>query len=149
MMRNTHVAVGILLLFAVDRFTPWLAGQEITGAALLLLGAVLPDIDSSTSRLGKRFSLLTAFLKHRGFFHSIFAMTALTILVYIVSADHYFAYVFLVGYFSHLVADSVSKEGTRLFYPSDLKISGPLRVGGWVESVIFLLLAGLAVFLVV
>ncbi len=149
MMGNTHVAIGILLLFVVDGFTPWLAGQEVLGATLVLLGSVLPDIDSATSLLGKKFRFLTAFFKHRGFFHSIFALTAFTIVVYIVSADRFLAYAFFTGYAAHLVSDSITREGTRLFYPSDLTIKGPLRVGSWAETVVFILLAALAVKVVV
>ncbi len=148
-MGRTHLALGALILFLLAKFTNWIAGYEITAAVLILLASILPDIDSSTSFLGRKFKLLKNLLKHRGFFHSIFAMTTFTIIVYAIFQEKILSWIFLIGYASHLLADSVTKEGTKLFYPRDLKVKGPLRVGSFAETVIIFILVVLTVHLLI
>ena len=58
----------------------------------------------------------------------------------------------MIGYFSHLVADSLTKDGLPLLFPLKLKFGIPplsaLRIttGSWVEN--FLILPAIAVYLI-
>jgi membrane-bound metal-dependent hydrolase YbcI (DUF457 family) len=148
-MGTTHLTIGVLLVFLLEEYTMLLQGNEVYAAALLLVATVLPDIDSGTSLLGRKLGVLKKVLNHRGFFHSIMALVSFGIVVYLVTNSRPLSYVFMIGYGSHLVADSVTKEGTRLFYPSGLVTKGWLRVGSAVETLLFVVMVVLTVQLVV
>ncbi len=135
MLSRTHLAfslfIGLILINSVQN-PFWFFGS-------LIFATFLPDLDSYTSKFGKRFfsRVLTAFTKHRGIMHSVLFMLGIYILLYF-----YFPFVsfgFLVGYMSHLVGDSITKQGVRLFYPFKFRIKGFLKTGGKFESFLFLL----------
>src|SRR3989344_2898778 len=53
----------------------------------------------------------------------------------------YYATGLLLGYIAHLVGDSFSPSGIQMFYPfSQFKFKGPMKVGGFMEWVILVLL---------
>lgn len=148
-MGKTHLAIGILLLFVFSRFTELLSTNKILGASLLLFASLLPDIDNSRSIVGRKFKSVNWMFKHRSFFHSIFAMILFTVLIQVIFNKQNLSLLFMFGYLSHLVADSLTIEGTKPFYPKKKVIKGKLRVGSFLETVIFLILAGLAIYLIV
>jgi inner membrane protein len=58
----------------------------------------------------------------------------------------------MIGYISHLVADSTTREGIPLFFPLKINIGIPplkflrIRTGSWVENLVVLPATGLYVF---
>jgi len=61
-----------------------------------------------------------------------------------------FGYGIFVGYLSHLIGDGLSKEGINLLYPfTKLEIRGFLKVGGFVENILFIFLLGLSFYIVI
>jgi len=74
-------------------------------------------------------------IKHRSFIHSltfcVFISLALAFYFPVVSLP------FFLGYSSHLVVDSFTEEGIRVFWPAKGVVSGKVRTGGHVEEGVF------------
>jgi membrane-bound metal-dependent hydrolase YbcI (DUF457 family) len=135
MLAKTHLA--ITLFFAL-LLTPFVQNQSFF-IIFALISTLLPDIDSRFSKIGKRkaFRLIQLFLKHRGILHSfVFLFFVLFLLFLFFPAV---ALPFFVGYGIHLILDSLTISGTKLFYPSERVYYGFIRTGGRVEKIIFIL----------
>ena len=135
MLIRTHIAVAVFVGFLLLNF--------VSDPAFFFISVVvvtfIPDLDSFNSKIGKKFfsRVLTAFTKHRGIMHSFLFM----ILAYFVLYFYFkiISFGFLVGYGTHLVCDSVTRQGIRIFYPFKFKIRGLLKTGGKFESFLFLI----------
>lgn len=137
MLWKTHVLGGLiagaLLIPLTTEATPTLVA--ISGAS-----ALLPDIDTSSSKLGRAFypisRLLESVLGHRCFLHSLGAVAALFILLQIFFPS--LAVPVAAGYLSHIVLDVFNPQGVPLFYPLKSRFSIPLtQTGGIGERIIF------------
>ena len=142
MLFHTHILLGIVL-FILTR-TLFGGGNEIIFFLLVLLGAILPDIDSKNSKINRWSGIIgiiaTFFAKHRGIFHSVLFHVALLFVLTPLIGVYYASGLFL-GYIAHFVGDGVTKAGLAPLYPLSLyKIKGPLRVGGFVEGIILVVL---------
>ena len=147
MMGKTHLAISVLILYVLSEFTSLLQ-PKVLAAVLLFVGTLMPDIDDSKSTLGRKFKPIGWIFKHRGFFHSIFAMVFFTILVHVALDNTNLSLVFMIGYASHLLGDGMTKAGVPLFFPKKNKISGPFVVGGVFEALIYWCLILLAIYLI-
>ena len=140
MLFHGHVLLGILaFLFTKNLFS---GGNQLIFFCLVLLGALLPDIDEPNSRINKWSGIIGKIIgklfKHRGFLHSIlFFIILFLIIKYYFSA--YYAYAIVIGYSAHVVGDGISLMGLNPFYPFKFKVKGPMRVGGKVEMVLTIL----------
>ena len=171
MTARTHDAIAFASLVTVATINP---PQNLTVLTVFVsfvgnvIGALLPDIDQATNRLwdllpsgnavGKQFRVL--FLHHRTITHSLLGvflaymllhgvlplvLNAATIDVPIVTWS------IMIGYVSHLIADSLTKEGIPLLFPIQWNIGFPplhaLRIstGGWIEK--YLVLPAVGVYL--
>jgi len=144
MMYKTHLAFG---LFCGLMFLP---NQDITTKliflGLVLVGALIPDVDTPESKVGNKVPMLSAFFRflagHRGLFHSIFAAAAFSGLVWIFVNPTYGTALF-IGYASHLLIDCLTKSGINFLHPiSNFRISGFITTGGFSEN---LLLIGIVI----
>ena len=92
---------------------------SIAHLPLVLIGALLPDIDLPQSTVGRRVILLSKPINlifgHRGAFHSVVACVACYGLFSII--DDVVALAVTFGYVSHLVGDMATKAGTNLIWP--------------------------------
>ena len=149
MMGGTHLAIAVILLFVLSEFTGLLGESKVLAAVLLLIAAILPDIDNSKSVIGRKTKIFAWLFKHRGVFHSIFAMIFFTVIIQVIFNQQNLIIVFLIGYASHLLADAMTKEGVTLFYPRKYRMHGPLKVGSWLETLIFLVLIVLVIWFIV
>jgi inner membrane protein len=115
---------------------PFIQNQFIF-IAFSLIAALLPDIDSKHSKFGKKISFrpIQIFLKHRGILHSFLFLFFITLLLFFFFPV--LALPFLLGYGLHLVSDSLTISGVRLFYPWGKRYSGFIRTEGRVETFIF------------
>ncbi len=147
---KTHLAFGILLGLVIFPFIEgihWLVFFPI-----VILGALLPDIDHPDSKLGKKigiFSRLANLLGgHRGITHSIFPLIALPGLVWYLFGLPYGLALF-IGYFSHLLIDSINPKGVNFMNPvTTWHMRGFIEtgsVGEWVVFVIVIIAIGLKV----
>jgi len=132
----THLAFGVL--FAI--FLIPLSFLSLTG---LLFGVLFPDIDNSSSKLGRKVKPISWLLQftvgHRGLFHSLFCGITFTLLFYLFSVD--FGVGFFIGYLSHLIADSLTPMGIAWFFPlSKKRLRGPIKTGSLNESILLIFL---------
>ena len=130
---STHALFGVNSV----RLLAWLPSEILvydvgTLAAVAMLGSLLPDLDASESKIKhlklpgtqfKPFLLPAQFIhhsdEHRGLLHSLWgvglaAFCAAPLAVWIGWAP---GAALVLGYASHLLADSVTKSGIRLRYP--------------------------------
>lgn len=129
----THALFGISLLWLLSPLPPEVLGYDIgTLAAVAALGALLPDLDASESKirhlklLGTQFKpfLLPAQVvhlseQHRGLLHSLagIGMVSFMVAPVIWWVGWVPVVALLLGYTSHLLADSATKTGILLLYP--------------------------------
>jgi inner membrane protein len=140
MLYNTHIMLGVAFFLLVKDHFP--IGNNIVFFLLLMLGSVLPDIDSPTSKVNRWSGIIGRVLvkvfSHRGFFHSLlfFGILYLTISHF---WSPYYALGMFLGNIAHIIGDGITPAGVKIFYPlSNYKIRGPIRTGGIFEWFIFM-----------
>ncbi len=149
MMGRTHLALGAVAGVQLAAQTPGL-GLPIMAAALF--GAILPDVDTPYSKLGRRLwplsRLVLQVFGHRGGTHSAAFVLLATALMWLVSPP--VALALGAGILTHLAADAISYgHGTRftargagvpLLWPlSDRKTGLRLvKVNGALENLVIL-----------
>jgi len=139
MLTRTHLAFGFLTALIIKNIIP--TGNVYIFFGLVLLGAVLPDIDSPNSFISNKLFLLKPFTlltKHRGIFHSLIGALILPGLVfYLISRTYGFA--LFLGYVSHLLIDGLTLEGVNFLHPiSKLHLSGFVETGKLLEHIILI-----------
>jgi membrane-bound metal-dependent hydrolase YbcI (DUF457 family) len=130
MRAPTHAAFGLV-------FT--IAGGTVLGVVLtppvitcVLLGALLPDIDTPTSLIGRLCRPLASWLErrigHRTVTHSFLglAVAVLPVLPFGV-IDWHWPLAYALGYLSHLLVDAANPPGVPLLYPSPVRAVFPGR----------------------
>lgn len=135
MLIKTHILAALFLALI---FLP--KENYFVFLGIALVASVIPDIDSRFSKIGKKksFRILQFFIKHRGIVHSLFFLSVIEILLW-----KFFPVAilpFALGFGSHLLLDGFTKQGIRLFYPINLKVHGFVKVGGRMETVVFVFL---------
>ena len=111
---------------------------------LVLIGALLPDIDSPESKVGRHFKFIGRIFKHRGVFHSIITAVIIGVLVWYFISQPYATAIFM-GYASHLFMDGFTKQGINFLHPvTKLHLSGFIETGKTGEWLVFgLIIAGI------
>lgn len=168
MTARTHDAFAfaslltVAALFPPGEMTLYTAAASVVGN---IVGCLIPDMDQASNRL---WNLLPAgdslgrifrriFIKHRSITHSLLGVYLIyKLLNYalpkllnpnFVNSDIVFVSV-MIGFISHLIADSFTKDGLPLFFPLNLTVGIPplrsLRIttGNWAEK--YLILPGIA-----
>lgn len=98
-------------------------------AVAAVIGSLFPDIDSRTSKLGKKLKitsfLASKFFGHRGFLHSPLFAVIIYLLCWTQFKHHNiqeYSYIyggFIAGMLMHLACDITTKGGIPLLYPWD------------------------------
>lgn len=141
MMYYTHLAFGSLVsLLAIDFFN---IKNKLIFILVAILFSIFPDIDERKSKIGKKYKKTSTAINfifgHRGFFHSIYIPIILYFILHYINNEIGIA--ILVGYFSHLFMDAITKNGIRPLYPIiNKKINGPIKTNSILEKIIFLLI---------
>lgn len=143
MTYKTHVTAGalfssIFMLFTGDT-------HLILGMLSAAFGSLLPDIDHEKSWIGRRLwpisIIVTSIFSHRTYTHSIQGLITFSVLTAGVLAAFnapkiYLAY-FILGYISHLWADSLTVSRVRMDYESNKKYGrGIVKTGSAKEFLI-------------
>jgi inner membrane protein len=147
MKAKTHLAFGFFSGIALMNFVN--IGNKYVFFGFLLLGSLLPDIDTPNSKISRKIPviprILSIFAKHRGIFHSVFLAAAFAAIVWMFSKTYGLA--LFAGYFSHLLIDGFTKSGVNLLHPiSQLRIAGPIETGKIWEWVLFAVIVAGIVF---
>ena len=141
MRAKTHLAFGFLSgLFLMNYVN---IGNKYIFFGLLLIGALLPDIDTPNSKISNKIPVIPKILnllsRHRGIFHSVFLALGFAAIIWVFSATYGIA--LFAGYFSHLLIDGFTKSGINLLHPiSQLRIAGPIQTGKLGELIVFVLI---------
>ena len=172
MTARTHDAFAFASLITIAVLRP---PESLTVLTLFtsivgnIVGALIPDMDQATNRLwdllpagntiGRIFR--RAFFKHRTLSHSIVGGLLIYkffefVLPRVLNAEfvdsNLVLWSIMIGYGSHLLADSLTKEGLPLFFPFDLNIGFPpieaLRIttGKWLENFVVFPAVGIYIF---
>jgi membrane-bound metal-dependent hydrolase YbcI (DUF457 family) len=145
MFARTHIAVVIFFSFL-------LFGNNVNFLLFLfvsVLATLIPDLDSKNSKLGKKkvFRIFNLFMKHRGIVHSFLFLLALSIIILLLWKEILLPFVF--GYALHLIIDSFTLQGTRIFYPFKMKVRGIIKTGGIIELIVFFVFVCADLFLII
>jgi len=172
MTARTHDAIAFASLVTIASIYPP-TGLNIPTifAALVanIIGSLLPDMDQASNRLwyllpagdyvGRIFRRL--FLGHRTLSHSILGVYIFYnllgfILPMILNPGYIYPQIvfdaIMIGYISHLVADSLTREGIPLFFPLKISVGIPpvkflrIKTGSWVENLVVLPATGMYIF---
>lgn len=144
MTGKTHIVGGIASSLAYAHF---MGHDPIITMAAGVVGALLPDICHSGSKIGRRLPLLSKLINtlfgHRTFTHSLlFIVIVGAILTSYIPSEAIQSGV-LVGMASHYLLDMATKNGIKLLFPLNFTVRFPIttRTGSSVESLFFSLLS--------
>ena len=134
MLIRTHLVITALfvLIFLSS------VQNKIVFVIVTLIAAVLPDIDSDSSIIGKRkiFRPIQFLFGHRGFLHSFTFLLLFTF--FFVLFITVIAFPLFLGYSLHLFADSFTIQGIRPFYPLRKTYAGKFKTGGKIDLMLFI-----------
>ncbi len=139
MRYKTHLAFG---LFCGLMFLPEGTFQRLIFLGIVLIGSLLPDVDTPESKFGSKAVPLSHIFRfiagHRGIFHSVFAVALFGGLIWIFAGQTY-GIAMLVGYASHLLIDGFTKNGINYLHPiSNFRISGFITTGDFSEHLLLI-----------
>jgi len=145
MMQKTHLAIAFCLIILVMPYID----NKISFFLLALFFSIIPDIDTSNSRVGKNIFLrpFQFFTKHRGMLHSITFALFLAVLLFMFLPSLAFSVLF--GYSIHLILDGLTLEGIKPFWPFDIKIRGFIRTNSFLEQASFFIFVLVDVILII
>lgn len=150
MTGKTHILGGVVAGAAVQYFGN-VYTESLTFLGVCAIGAMLPDICHSGSKIGRKLPALSRAVStlfgHRTITHSLLFFACLGGLLLKLPVSEKIVVGILVGVGSHLVLDALTARGIQLFWPVRWKVRFPLytHTGGAVENILF---AGLFVALV-
>jgi len=147
MMGTTHAVFALLCYYIIAYFMklPFDAPAVLT---FLIVGGLLPDIDHPRMFLIQQNYLFKRrarrFIKHRGIVHSLLAALVATTIVWVIARLYNLEMLtvecFLLGFISHLAADSLNPTGIMWLQPfSKKKIRNGIRTGSATEKAFFTL----------
>jgi membrane-bound metal-dependent hydrolase YbcI (DUF457 family) len=130
MRTPTHATFGLLFTIAAGTVLGITLSPAV--AACVLLGALLPDMDTSTSLIGRCCRPLAGWLErrvgHRTLSHSFLGLAVATVPVLPLAwLDSRWPLAFALGYLSHLLVDAANPPGVPLLYPSPVRAVFPGR----------------------
>ena len=136
MLYKTHLAFGgFAALISIPLIQP---SNPILFLLVVLGASLLPDVDHPNSKLGRYVKPIGILFEHRGFFHSIFPILFMSLLL-IFYGKNFFILPFSIGYTSHLIGDLITKQGIMPMHPiSRKRISGIMATGGIMETILFI-----------
>lgn len=168
MMWRTHILFSLVITAFIWKFLKLSIHPLLF--ILVPFGALFPDLDGSESKIKHlrvplypthkytpySFEPLAPIAQafhtvfgHRGVLHSLLALIPLFIIGALLhfkwGINIYYSIMFMTGYLTHLLGDSLTKSGVQFFYPWHKRIRLlPRRVaictGGWGEEIVFILL---------
>jgi len=148
MMYYTHLAFGFLVSLLSIEFLD--IQNKTIFILIIIFFSIFPDIDERKSKIGKKYkktsTVINFIFGHRGFFHSIYIPLFLYFIFYYINIEIGIAV--LVGYFSHLFMDALTKNGIRPLYPIiNKKINGFFKTNSFFEKILFLIIIFLILYL--
>lgn len=121
-----HIAVGLFLCVGLDfllfKFTMI---DMILYYLAVILGSILPDIDTPKSYLGHKFKFISTVINesfgHRTFTHSILVITVLFLISVLIFGMNAFIVGLMLGALFHSLGDMTTAYGVAAIYPISKK----------------------------
>ena len=137
----------MITLFFVLLFFQYLQ-NPVTFLIVSIFATMIPDIDNKFSRVGhyKLSRIFNFFVKHRGITHSFSFLFIVSFFIFLFFKEILF--VFVLGYSSHLLADSLTIRGIMPLYPLKKRLRGKIKTGGIIENLIFVIFLSGNLFLI-
>lgn len=138
MQGKTHIIGGVAFGLAWASYT---GTDPILLTASSALGAVIPDICHTGSKIGKKLPALSFVVSkvfgHRTFTHSLCFLVGAAWLMSNLPIERSIAIGIIVGMFSHMVLDACTKNGIKFLWPIPITFRMPfaIRTGGPWEKV--------------
>ncbi len=122
MMGITHTTFGLLCSAGAFSLASASLHKDLPAMGCTIVGSLLPDIDSPRSSLGRLLPFISAPIErrwgHRTVTHCLLALAGLGLLLLPLAFLRPACYsALLIGYLSHLLADSATKSGVPLLHP--------------------------------
>lgn len=153
MMYKTHIVFAIAVYLILCVFFSF--QKSVFVILLIALGSLIPDIDNSKSFINNKLKItrpIAEFSTHRGFWHSIFGVILVLVVLFFLAIAIKIKFV-VIGYIvfgmsMHLLADSFTISGIKPFW----KFSGKtfrwkIRTNSIVEYLFFVGLLVLCLYL--
>lgn len=142
MKGGTHLAAGAVtgLILASTKSLP--LSDSITILSCSLLGSLAPDVDNTTSKLGRHIApasfLIQLLIGHRTMFHApLFWIALLTMITGNISGSGAAILGFSGGVVSHLILDLLNPKGIPLLWPWRKRFALPVtKSGGLLDRLI-------------
>lgn len=117
-----HIVFGIFSATSVFSLFSASLHKDLTAVGAVVIGSLLPDIDSPKSTLGRMLPFASTVIErqwgHRTITHGLLMWMALAVLLLPLCVWRKAVYgALLIGYLSHLLIDCATKAGVPLFYP--------------------------------
>ncbi|AOP16747.1 metal-dependent hydrolase [Bacillus licheniformis] len=141
MTGKTHIMGGVASCTAAAYFYGY---DPVFMTASGVIGALIPDICHTKSKIGRRLPILSAVVSsvfgHRTFTHSLLFLLITAFAAHLYFADQ--SILVMAGMASHLLLDAGTVNGIKLFFPSAIKVRLPLyiKTGGKAEQVVLAVL---------
>ncbi len=126
MQKVTHLIFAFLVLILFG----FILNFPIYLSLFAFVGVLIPDLDTKFRKF------------HRKLFHNIWILIILLFIGFRLSLfNRTGAIVFSIGFFSHLIGDSITHRGIMPLWPVKRpKFNGPITTGGFGEYLIILVL---------
>ncbi|MBI2667275.1 metal-dependent hydrolase [Candidatus Woesearchaeota archaeon] len=150
MMFITHLAFGFLTsLLAIKLFQ---VPNQIIFILAVIAGAILPDIDYMSSKIGSKVRLLSFILEmifgHRGLMHTIY-VPIIAFIAFSIFGYQLIGFAFMIGFTSHLLIDCLNIKGISFFRPfNKLHLQGFIKTGGILEYALLAVIIVLIVLMI-
>lgn len=140
MRGTTHIAFALTIALLIDRFLPPISFFSLSSPLpflfypVIVVAALIPDIDLAGSLLGKHAKAVGFIAGHRTVFHSLWMAALASVLAYLVRP--WLAIPVALGILSHLLLDALTHAGISWLYPFG-KTKGFVKSGGIVDWMLF------------
>ncbi|MCE0738429.1 MULTISPECIES: metal-dependent hydrolase [Bacillus] len=145
MTGKTHIMGGIASCTAAAYYYGF---DPVLMAASGAVGALIPDICHTQSKIGRRFPILSKAVSsvfgHRTFTHSLLFLLIMFFITATYIPNKNISTGLMIGMASHLILDAWTVNGIKLLFPSTIRVRLPLymKTGSFSEQ---LVLAGLTI----
>jgi len=127
----SHIFIGLLFGYGLDYFLlKFTLLEMVLYYFFIIIGSLLPDIDTPKSYLGHKFKLLSSFIfqvfGHRTLTHSILLITIIFFIVVIIWGMNTIIVGLTIGIVMHILGDMLTGKVACL-YPMNKKKIGFLK----------------------
>ncbi|MFO6497475.1 MULTISPECIES: metal-dependent hydrolase [Bacillus] len=151
MTGKTHIMGGVASCTAVAYYYGF---DPVWMTASGVLGALIPDICHTKSKIGRKLPILSALVSsvfgHRTFTHSLLFLLLTAFTAHLYFKDQSILIGLTAGMASHLLLDAGTTNGIKLFFPSSIKFRLPLyiKTGGKAEQAVMAALTVLSCYFI-